>query len=86
MKSILFLFLSLICTFSIAQKNKVKIDTAGNVHIQSSNVTIVKADTVFIGQVIINQTLKSKIYFLGAITKIDTLGIYTTAYLFGPLV
>jgi hypothetical protein len=66
-------------------KNNVKIDTAGKVNIKGSTVTILKADTVFIGTLIINQSVKTRIYFAGSTREMDTSGLYITKYKFVPV-
>jgi hypothetical protein len=63
-----------------------KIDTAGKVDIHGGKTTIIKADTVFIGQIIIDQAVPTEVFFLGSVVTQDTNGIYTTTYKFAPKV
>ena len=79
------LILSMIALFfflgSNAQNKKYNthIDTAGSVEIKGGTTTILKADTV-----IINQTIRTKVYYWESISEKDTSGLYTTSYLFAP--
>jgi hypothetical protein len=51
----------------------------------SGNTTINRVDSIFIGQVIINQKNTDSIYFMGSVTVYDTTTqYYTTVYTFIP--
>lgn len=58
---------------------KTTIDTAGRVEIKGGTTTILKADTV-----IINQKIRTNIYYLGSTVSRDTTGAYMTSYKFCP--
>lgn len=73
---------------SKAQKNtyNTHVDTARKVIVNAGRTTILKADSVFIGQVIINEAIPTQVYFLGSTTTLDTNKIYTTTFKFAPKV
>ena len=81
--SLILLLLSFVATGQNKQYNT-RIDTAGKVTINSGTTIILKADSVFIGQIIIDQAVPTKVYFLGSITTQDSTGIYTTTFKFAP--
>jgi hypothetical protein len=79
------LFIILLASSSLfGQKYNTKIDKAKKVEIKGGVITITKADSVFIGQIIINQSVKTKIYLTKSIRTQDSSGIYQTSYTFAP--
>src|SRR5579872_4588571 len=73
------LFTTLISLISYCQKQPQK-----NIHVDTAaQVNIYGNGHVYIGTVIINQTIKTKIYLLGVDQQKDSTGIYTTIFSFG---
>jgi len=86
MKSLLlFIFIGFSITAKGQQKiYNTKIDSAGKVEIKGGFTKILHVDTVFIGQIVINQSAQTEVFFLGSTTVQDTTGYYTTTFKFVP--
>lgn len=89
MKILVYVLLMITPIFSYCQKKKdkatynTKIDTAGKVEINGGKTTILKADTVFIGQLLVDHSIPTEVYFLGSQTIQDS-AYYTTIFKFAP--
>jgi|GEM_PF-3207575 hypothetical protein len=82
--AITLLLLSNILSYAQKKQFNTRIDTAGKVTINGGQTIILKADTVFIGQLTISQNVADSIYLYKSTTTQDTNGIYSTVYTFGP--
>jgi len=81
MRIILFSVFLLLGSLSRGQKNNVIVKQADNVIFKSGSngvINITKADTVLIGQVIINQGIKSKLKIKNYSQQKDSSGSFTT--------
>ncbi len=82
-----YIILTFLClTFLIAKSQKIinNIDKVGRGEFKG-NTTINRVDTMFVGQIIINQKRNDSIYFVGAVTTYDTTcKCYTNEYRFLP--
>jgi hypothetical protein len=93
MKYILFIAALTLTLNAYSQKKKnnkdvynTHIDTAGKVEINGGNTTILKVDTMFIGQLIIDPSITTQVFFWGSTSIKDNNGIYTTTFRFAPKV
>jgi hypothetical protein len=89
LKPIIIFVISFLWTSSVISQQKkntynTTIGKAQSVKISSGSINIVRADTVFIGQLVINRPVVDSIFFLGSTSVKDTFGIYTTTYKFAP--
>lgn len=62
-----------------------KIDKAKTVNVNGGMTNINKVDSVFIGQLIINEAIRTKVYLTGSVQIRDSSGVYETKYMFSPV-